>query len=121
MKISDPAVPRREDIGGGLRDISREGNYDRPAREGRGDALLGDVGASPGDEDTATGRAKPNSTRAGRSLDYLDDRKRAGTDPGAGGVAGPASPGHGRRTPRYRDDENIAETTRETGELNPPV
>jgi hypothetical protein len=39
-----------------------------------------------------------NSTRAGRSIDNLDDRKNAvATDPGQGSR-------HGRRTPRYKDD-----------------
>ena len=121
MKVSDPANPRRDDIGGPLRDVSREGNYDRPAREGRGDALLGDPYASPDNRDEATGRSKPNSSRAGRSIDYLDDRKRAGTDPGVSGVAGPGTPGHGRRMPHYTDDEKQAETSREVGELDPPL
>jgi hypothetical protein len=39
-----------------------------------------------------------NSTRAGRSIDNLDDRKnRVATDPGEG------TP-HGRKMPRYRDE-----------------
>ena len=120
MKISDPTRLGHEDAGAGLRDVSRAGNYDRPAREGRGDALLGDPNASPGDQDEATGRAKPNSTRAGRSLDYLDDRKNNAADPGVHGVAGPA-PGHGRRMPHYENDEKITEASRKAGEMDPPV
>jgi hypothetical protein len=39
-----------------------------------------------------------NSTRAGRSIDNLDDRKNAvTTDPGQGSR-------HGRETPRYKDE-----------------
>jgi hypothetical protein len=121
MKISDPTRQGREDVGAGLRDTSRAGNYDRPAREGRGDALLGDPNASPGDQDEITGRAKPNSSRAGRSVDYLDDRKSAGSDPGIAGVAGPGTPGHGRRMPQYGDDEKVTETSRRAGELDPPL
>jgi hypothetical protein len=111
MKVSDPTRPGHEDIGSRFRNVPRSGHYDRPAREGRGDALLGDPHASPGDLDDATGRAKPNSTRAGRSLHYLDDRRRPGSNPGVGGVAGPGSPGHGRRMPQYEDDEKIALAT----------
>jgi hypothetical protein len=121
MKISDPTRQGREDLGGDLRDVSRAGNYDRPAREGRGDALLGDPNASPGDQDEATGRAKPNSTRAGRSLDYLDDRKRAGGAPSVRSAPAPGAPGHGRRTPRYENDEKIAEASRKASELDPPL
>jgi hypothetical protein len=80
-----------------------------------------DPNANAGEQDPATGAPKPNSTRAGRSVDNLDDRRRAGTDPGAGGVAGPGTPGHGRRTPQYEDDEKVAETTEQTGKLDPPV
>ena len=121
MKISDPTRIDREDVGAGLRDVSRAGNYDRPAREGRGDALLGDPNASPGDEDEATGRAKPNSSRAGRSLDYLDDRKNVGNGPGARGAAAATRPGFGRRMPQYKDDEEITEANRKAGELDPPI
>jgi hypothetical protein len=43
-----------------------------------------------------------NSTRAGRSIENLDDRKNAvATDPGHGSR-------HGRRTPRYKDEAMIA-------------
>ena len=60
-----PTQPASPDIGLGIRNVSRSGNYDRPAREGRGDALFGDPGSSPGDQDPQTGRAKPNSSAAG--------------------------------------------------------
>ena len=43
-------------------------------------------------------RNDKNSTRAGRSIDNLDDRKNAApTDPGQGRP-------HGRRMPHYSDD-----------------
>ena len=120
MKIPDPMPPGREDLGR-LRDVSRAGHYDRPARNGQGKASLGDLNTSPGNEDAATGRAKPNSTRAGRAIDYLDDRHRAaGTDPG-GGVSGPGTPGHGRRMPQYKDDEKQAGATEQVGKLDGPV
>jgi hypothetical protein len=44
------------------------------------------------------GRNDKNSTRAGRSIDNLDDRKNASpTDPGQGRP-------HGRRMPHYSDE-----------------
>jgi hypothetical protein len=46
-----------------------------------------------------------NSTRAGRSIENLDDRKNAvATDPGSGTT-------HGRAMPRYKDDILIEEET----------
>lgn len=45
-----------------------------------------------------------NSTRAGRSIGNLDDRKSGSTDPGSG------SP-HGRKTPDYENDIRVGEQT----------
>ncbi|HTJ64600.1 MAG TPA: hypothetical protein VL899_12390 [Alphaproteobacteria bacterium] len=97
-----PTQPASPDIGLGIRNVSRSGNYDRPAREGRSDALFGDPGSSPGDQDPQTGRAKPNSSRPGRSIQYLDDRH----------FAGPTRTGYGRRHPEYENDEKVEAETR---------
>ena len=105
-----PTQPASPDIGLGIRNVSSAGNYDRPAREGRGHALFGDEGASPGDQDEATGRAKPNSSRPGRSLRYLDDRKCTGASP----------TDYGRHRPHFEEEEKIGGETRRVGACAPP-
>jgi hypothetical protein len=98
------------DIGLGIRNVSRSGNYDRPAREGRGAALFGDQNACPGDQDEATGRSKPNSTRPGRSLHYLNDRMVAGASPTE----------YGKHRPHYEEEEKIKDQTRKVSVSDAP-
>jgi len=105
-----PHQPASPDVGLGIRNVPSAGHYDRPSREGRGDALLGDHGASPGDQDPETGRAKPNSSRPGRSIQYLDDRH----------YAGPTRTGYGRRQPQYEHDEKVDGETRRIGKTDTP-
>jgi hypothetical protein len=109
MQSSNFAHPPGGDIGLGIRNVSRSGNYDRPAREGRGSALFGDRNVCPGDQDEATGRSKPNSTRPGRSLHYLDDRAVAGASPTE----------YGRHKPHYEEEERIECETRKVCASDP--
>lgn len=72
-----PTQPASPDIGLGIRNVSRSGNYDRPAREGRGDALFEIPAAAPA---TRTRRPAAPSPIL-RALDAASNIWMTGTSP----------------------------------------